>query len=233
MTEFKQGIKVVLTYIGMMVAVTVLQVGLYSIELIKSGNDTVSDAYLVRLSSISNLILYISLFLILTYMLRKYLKSQFIKTRNDFKNVVITVLLGIAFIFFVALASSYIMDLIGVTETSANQAGLNELLNGSMFDKIALVIFTVLLAPIVEELVFRKAIYSLFEKASPILAIIISGLSFGLLHVLSGDYIQIIFYGALGLVLALVYFYSKKNILAAISVHFIYNLVITIIIFTT
>ena len=63
-------------------------------------------------------------------------------------------------------------------------------------DKIALIVFSVLLAPVVEELVFRKAIYGLFEKKSIPLAIAISGLTFGYIHVLSGDYIQIIIYGS-------------------------------------
>ena len=101
-----------------------------------------------------------------------------------------------------------------------------------MFDKISLIVFTVFFAPFAEEIVFRKAVYGLFERINIPLAIIVSGLSFGLIHVMSGDLIQLIIYGSLGLVLAYVYYYSKKNLLTVITIHMIYNLIITIFMFS-
>ena len=123
------------------------------------------------------------------------------------------------------------MTFLNVTENSQNQEVLNNLVTASLFDRVSLVIFTVIFAPFVEELVFRRAIFGFFEKVNIPLAILISGLSFGFIHVLSGDYIQLIIYGSLGVALAYTYYRSNKNIMAVIAIHMVYNLVITIIMF--
>ncbi len=69
----------------------------------------------------------------------------------------------------------------------------------------------------------RKVILAAF-------AIIISSLAFGFVHVASGDFIQIIYYAFLGIVLGIIYLVSKKNIYVPIFVHFLINLMVTSII---
>jgi len=79
---------------------------------------------------------------------------------------------------------------------------------------------------------FRRAVFGFLEKKSIPLAIAVSGLSFGFIHVLSGDFVQLIVYGSLGLALAYTYYKSNKNIMTVITIHIIYNLLVTIVMFT-
>ncbi len=88
-----------------------------------------------------------------------------------------------------------------------------------------------LLAPIVEELVFRKSYEHLIKNK--IIYVIISGLIFGLAHVSGNvsswvDYLFIIPYGALGCSFAFSYV-KTKSILTPIMFHMIHNTVLVII----
>ena len=88
-----------------------------------------------------------------------------------------------------------------------------------------------IVAPIFEELLFRRAIYGFVKKVWPY--IFISGFSFGLLHVLGSfnntlDFLYIIPYGSMGCAFA--YLYSKtKNISLPILVHMIHNTILVIV----
>lgn len=87
-------------------------------------------------------------------------------------------------------------------------------------------IITVLIAPILEELVFRLSFRKIFMKTD-ILFIFFSGLIFGGMHVIStlsslSDLLFIIPYSIPGFIFA--YIYTKsKNIFVPISLHFIHN----------
>lgn len=228
----KQGIGIVVVYITVWIAVLIMQV-VMSIPYINSeGLLVMTEAEEYRFISITNLTLYSSLFIIFSIMLRSYLKEQFIYSKNNLNEFLKITILGLSGLFVAILLTSTIMDFIGVTENSNNQEVLNGLLSAALFDKVSLVIFTVFFAPFVEEIVFRRAIFGFFEKTSIPLAIAVSGLSFGFIHVLSGDYVQLIIYGSLGLALAYTYYRSNKNIMAVIAIHMIYNLIITIVMFT-
>ena len=88
-----------------------------------------------------------------------------------------------------------------------------------------------ILAPIVEELVFRKSYEHLIKNK--IIYIIVSGLIFGLAHVLGNvntwiDWLFIIPYGALGSCFAFSYV-KTKSILTPIMFHMIHNTVLVLI----
>ncbi|HKL61303.1 MAG TPA: type II CAAX endopeptidase family protein [Acholeplasma sp.] len=104
--------------------------------------------------------------------------------------------------------------------TSINQQAIEEMIMSSY--GILMIIPVVFFAPIVEELVFRKAIFSLFK--SDYTALIISSLLFGLIHVSSEASIQAfivngIAYVVSGFALGYVYIKNKHNIWASIFVH--------------
>jgi len=114
--------------------------------------------------------------------------------------------------------------------------------NASTIELVGLIILFCLLVPIIEELVFRKALYGLIKesiikvtlhksesqdiskyiKKISIASIIISGLVFGLIHV-SGDYIYLLHYGGAGIILATSYYLSNENIYVPLTVHIIQN----------
>lgn len=229
----RQGINIVVSYIVMWIVTLVAQAVMVIVTLNESGALNLTDSEEIRILSISNIVLYLSLTTLLTYMLHKYLKQQLIFTKNNFLQFIKIVIFGLLGLFAAVMLATILMDILGVTEGSENQETLNRLIDAALFDRVALIIFSVLFAPFVEEIVFRGAIYGFVEKKSAPLAVIVSGLSFGLIHVLSGDFVQIIIYGGLGLVLAYIYYLSKKNIITVITIHMLYNLVVTILLFNT
>ena len=228
----KEGLNIVIFYIVMWIAVIILQFIMFYMNMEPSGEIIITDAEELRMISVSNLVLYLSLFIIFLYTLRSYLKNQIIETRKNFFTFIRITTLGLLGLFLAVYVSAYVMEYLGVTANSENQEVLNRLIDAALFDKIALILFSVFLAPFVEEIVFRRAVFGFLENISIPLAIIVSGLSFGFIHVLSGDFIQIIIYGSLGLVLALMYYLSKKNIMTVIAIHMVYNLIITVFMFT-
>ena len=81
--------------------------------------------------------------------------------------------------------------------------------------------FTVIVAPIGEEFVFRKLIIDRTQKYGPLLSIGLSGLMFGLMH---GNFYQFFYCFALGIVLGYVY-YTTGKLYLTIALHAVINLV--------
>lgn len=110
---------------------------------------------------------------------------------------------------------------------------------------IIMIFITVVAAPIVEELVFRKSFFALSKKKG-IACILISGLLFGLIHIAESvvveaaglivqaegysitniiiEFINLISYVASGIAFGIVYKKSNYNIWVTILIHSTYNL---------
>ncbi len=146
------------------------------------------------------------------------------------------VAIGFAMVYAAMIAAQVIM--ISVFKIESNSQ--NEIMIGSMFSddplRLILLFFSLcIFAPVIEELVFRKVIYGFFERhLGYVLAIVGSGLIFGLMHVVSyGDFIQAIPYVFMGSIFGYVYYRSGKNIYVTIGVHFINNLISYLLYFYT
>lgn len=90
---------------------------------------------------------------------------------------------------------------------------------------IILLIFSIFVAPILEEILFRGIFMNWFFVNSPLLSVIFSGLIFGYVHApfsATTDWFYALSKILLGIVLAGVY-YRTKNIKADITVHFLNN----------
>lgn len=111
-------------------------------------------------------------------------------------------------------------------EAATNQNLLYELFQTS---PVYITFSALTYAPILEEILFRGFFYGLFEKYSKVLALIISGLVFGLAHMYTGQFslVDLAFlpsYSVLGMIIA--YSYLKtKSIFTPMLVHFLNNLV--------
>lgn len=228
----KTGLKIVIIYLVVWIAVLAIQMIMAIPYIDSSGALVMTKAEEIRLISITNLSLYLTLFVVFILFLKTYLKKQITISKNNYHEFIKTILLGLVFLFIILFIGSYILNILGITDGSENQEALNELVNAATFDRISLILFTVIFAPFVEEIVFRRAVFGFFEKISVPLAILVSGLLFGFIHVLSGDYVQLVVYGSLGLFLAYVYYYSKKNIITVIAIHTLYNLIVLITMFS-
>ena len=97
--------------------------------------------------------------------------------------------------------------------------------------------FTEVATPLVEELIYRKAIFKLLDKKHIVLSYVVSTIVFVLPHMLStpinnfGDWLLLcVPYFISAILLCLVYHLSKKNVYASWFVHMINNLVTFILI---
>lgn len=127
-------------------------------------------------------------------------------------------------------------------EGSTNQEAIEQMFGTSPLNIIILFFVIVIIAPILEELVFRKSIFKLFKNRY--LALIVSSLAFGLLHVISGamvvlteilngqayyldfilELIYVIPYSLMGLGIGIAYMKSSNNIVAPMFAHMLNNL---------
>jgi len=185
------------------------------------------QAFAITFNTGLNLLIYLVLTIGFAYFFRHIFRFDFQLSKEDISETVKYVAIGFGVMILFVIAASLIYQYFGITETSANQASLDVMFeNGRTIDWIFLGIFTIFLAPIVEEFVFRKAIIGFFSRSllSTTIAIIFSGLAFGYIHVASAaDYEQIIYYALIGMVLALFYVLSKYNIYVPILMHLIFN----------
>ena len=243
----KQNLLIVGIYIAANIALFVIG-AIYAILNPDIFDDLVlQNNFAITLTSL----FYFGVFLILVVAFRKYLKTQIVDFFKRIKKMLIVTFLGVVTIYGTVIIISFIFILLNVTDEAENQAGLLEMMEGaSLIQMIFVLSFITLLAPVVEELVFRKGIYGLVGKffnnrffnrkslsarsahnLASMFAIFFSSLAFGLMHATD---IYLLLYGGLGAVLGLVYFFSNKNIFAPIVVHLIYNtisILLTLLVF--
>ncbi|MCK5761959.1 MAG: CPBP family intramembrane metalloprotease [Candidatus Izimaplasma sp.] len=244
MAKNKMNYTILAVYIAIMILITIFQ--LIAITLFPEILE--NDNLYVTFNSVVNLLLYTSLFTLFAVLFRSYLKKQLFDFNQHKLNFIGIIIIGFIIMMATSVLSGVILQFLGVDETSENQAALNMMLDGTLFDKIALFAFAVLLVPLVEELVFRKAIFDMFhfkfgeddgsKKAkllnitSTTIAVMISSFAFGFIHIMSFEleaFLQIIYYSGLGVVLGVLYLLSNKNILVPVTVHFLLNLMVTTI----
>ncbi len=152
--------------------------------------------------------------------------------------------MGLGITYAGSLIGSLFLSIIGVTNwksDSSNQQAIDEMFSTSPLNLIILFVVIVIIAPILEELIFRKAIFKQFKKRN--LALIVSSLSFGLLHVISSatavliqiprgtatfldfvlELIYVIPYSLMGIGMGIAYIKSSNNICAPIFTHMLNN----------
>lgn len=115
---------------------------------------------------------------------------------------------------------------------SVNQDAVATMIRGPY--AVLMIINVVIFAPIVEELIFRKAFFSLIKNKW--IALVVSSLVFGLIHVTGEPSIQLLIiniipYAVMGVVFGYAYIRSEENILIPISIHALSNLLATLLIF--
>ena len=100
----------------------------------------------------------------------------------------------------------------------ATENSVESVLGGSQL--LYVVILTVVVAPVMEEIVFRKILLDRVHPMGEGVSILLSGLLFGLMH---GNFYQFFYATALGFLLAYIYLKTGK-LRYTIAIHFIVNL---------
>lgn len=216
--------------------------------LFKTYNNFYNTGNLTNLKdSLINFIAYIIIFIPLIIIVRRDLVTDFMYFKKEFHPVSGSLLTGFAYMyaasFVLGLIATLLSLLIKTDTTSVNQLAIERILNSNGL--IFMLLATVILGPIVEELVFRKAIFGLIPNNKT--AIAVSSITFGGIHIVSelslllttGGFGFLPFLNVLvlsipyiGMGVFLGYWYSrnKRNISLLIGMHMLYNLASVILV---
>ena len=170
------------------------------------------------------------LFMILASIIVGYsvLKESFEKLPKLSKLIESVILTFVVLFFTSGILNTLVTMITGLNE-SANQ---NQIIDAYNQNPLLIIFTTIIYAPIVEEIVFRGAIFrGLRGKTNFWISALVSGLLFGLIHVfdslLAGNFLDLLFllvYGALGFIFC--YSYEKNHsIYAPMLLHFINNFI--------
>lgn len=178
-----------------------------------------------RIQQSSNLTLIVSLVgslacgILFFFWYRKLIRGETrIKKRSVFtvKNTATIILLGIGGQFFITAILSLIQPYLEKLFSDYAET-MEQLTGGSL---ILVILYTVVIAPIVEELIFRGVILKKTSRAIPFLgANLVQAALFGVYHL---NWIQGIYAFCLGMILGIVY-HKFKTIFAPILLHMIVN----------
>ena len=240
----KKGIQSILIYlIVFYIVAAVIQIGMISILQIFHLDITSQNIQNVA-SSLMNFLTYLVLFISLIYILGKDIKAEFITFKENEKNKTMTILASFGIFYIISLffqnlvlsiEESYNLGqkLMGMTDfintTSDNQTVIEQMMKSA--GAIPMFLSAVVLGPICEELVFRKAFFDIIKK--PEIALIVSSLVFGSIHIFSSIgfysaleiFLMTIPYVASGVALGYIYIRSKQNIWIPIIVHTLSNFI--------
>ena len=238
----KRNVLIVSAYAGLFLLFNVVMtvVLLMNQELI---DDTIRFNQTMALGTAS---FYFVTAILLPIIFRKYIIEQFKDLKTRFGKIALVSFIGFISLYAVVFILGTLLQVLGVTDGAANQeALLNMMEHSTTFQFIMMIISISILAPIVEEIVFRKGVYGivgiLYVKifkndrsddnkglliGANVTAIIVSSLAFGLIHAMD---VYLIVYAGLGAVLACIYYFSGKNVFASIAVHSIYNIISLVI----
>lgn len=163
-------------------------------------------------------VIYVALGLLVFFMYRQTYIDEYQKIENKQRFYIQTLIIGLI-IFLINFGTSNLLSWVGVPE-SENQA----LVEGFISKGFVITLITAgLIAPFIEELVFRYIIQNALMKYGKIVAIIGSSLIFTLIH-FGGSVLSLIPYFVIGLCLGITY-YKTKNINIAVGAHMINNVV--------
>ena len=173
-------------------------------------------------SFIGIILLYLSIFIIMISVFYKQLIHDFKIFKDYFKEYMVIILKTWIKSLILMIIISLIIQLTTSVNQSNNQQNLQEMFN---VYPLFVVLLSVFYAPLAEELMFRGVFRKLIKNKY--LFIIVSGVLFGLLHVIDdsktlAEFSFVIVYSSLGMYLASLY-YKTNNLWTNISFHFLQN----------
>lgn len=209
MNSYKSITLYLLLFFGLSLFMSILNLYVFNFRYLP-----IYENYQAYASNLSNIIVYLgvfgALFLVnfndLLYDLKKFNKYTILK-----------IIIGFILIFFTSILVNKIFP-----SVSKNQQAVIK-----MYDyKILIILHAGLLAPIVEEIVYRKSIFEAIKN--PAIFVVVSGIIFGFFHCLSGDFQNIIKYAIPGFVFGILYLYDK-NTMSNYLIHLLYNIIIILL----
>ena len=180
----------------------------------------------------ANLLGYVLSALFVIIILKNDLVNDFNNVKNNKKKIgIYTIICALGFVLL-----SYLIDLAfsQIVSDSSNQETIEIILKyGGM---LPMLLATVIFAPIVEEIIYRKCIFSMCNKKGVVFSYVISIVAFTLPHMLSTQsdalvwLLQCVPYAFCGGLLCFIYHKSNYNIYPVIIAHMANNLLAVILV---
>ena len=117
--------------------------------------------------------------------------------------------------------------LVGHPTISQNQASINQTLQGGVLTQIAMVFLAVVIAPLIEETMFRGVVMNTWFKNNRYYAdVLLSAVLFGVFHTTADlSFVTVTPYVVMGAVFALIY-RKTGNLVVNIYTHMLYNAIV-------
>jgi membrane protease YdiL (CAAX protease family) len=193
-----------------------------------------------ELTRLAYSLLNFSIYIVLLPILLVMLKRDLVVDWNNFKQIkpmwfqIIAV--GYLYLIIGNIVASYVQTFLGdllsiAPAQSVNQVSIESALSSS--GAIFMILAAVILGPIIEELIFRKAIFGLIK--SDHVALAVSTFVFGAVHLLgesslTSALVNGIAYFTMGLIFGYIYLKNDKNIMVPIAVHILSNFISIVVI---
>jgi hypothetical protein len=187
-------------------------------------------------SSILNFAIYIVLAVSIIPITFSMMKVEIDYFKKPFKQIGVDAVVGYGIMLIASIGAQFAVQIIGFIFNYAQPVSLNQqAIERSLLSStgVLMILVTILFAPILEELIFRKAMFRFFKNQW--VAMVVSSLIFGLIHVSSERtfldfFTNLITYSASGFALGYVYIKNKHNVWSSILVHAVANAVSIIMI---
>jgi len=184
------------------------------------GNDKYVMSMLQYLS-------YVPFMIFSVYVLKDEFVNDFINFKKDPKKIFSAVAVSFAMMYVLNIVVNLVYQTLGVEGESANENLINDILLSDA--AIPMIISVCILAPIAEEILFRKMLFGVCEKSFNMpgwLTIIVSTLVFSFIHVSDIESLKYIFqYIPLAAVMCICYHMTGNNIYSSIILHAINNII--------
>lgn len=180
-------------------------------------------------SSLINFLIYILLIPGIYYFMKRDLFTDYQLAVKKKKDLIIPIIVGFAYVWIGNIAANFISNFfasslgVEVGEAANQQAIISAVTSSTGF---LMIISAVFIGPIIEELIFRKALFGLIKSDK--LAIFVSSLVFGLIHIMGETNIQDALingvpYFVMGFVFGYIYVKNDRNIIVPTIVHILNN----------
>lgn len=171
------------------------------------------------------LIVYTGLAIIFSIIYRKTLIENIKDFKKNYKTILKSTLKYWLLGLLLMLVSSVVINQFNINTTNNQDANINLFIQAPILQAICAII----LAPIIEELVFRRSFKDF--TTNPIIFSLTTGLIFGLVHITSSltspqdliMFVHLIPYSSVGIALGYAYKKNNNNIIGTMLIHALHN----------
>ncbi len=209
------------------------------------GETIINKANEEFINSWTQILVYVVMIIGLIYINLQIFKNNILDFKNNLKERLLEIPIGIGIFYAASFLASFLMILLKISDSSANQTALEMIIEGKYG---FIVLFTIIfLGPICEEIVFRQSAFKIFKSTTKSwIKVVVTGIIFGAIHITSAILVYLtegnfkviptelllgIPYIIQGIALSYIYYRSKENIFPVIIIHIINNLIAGILMF--